>query len=353
MGLIDEEILDSRKITSEDLCYCGSGNIYRECCKKKDHDSWLSKEEIENIEKVVFYSGKAPKSHLKTMLGINEKCFIAICKKKAIWSHTISASWMRSVFKESSVAMPSLDWENYLLKEVPISKASIFMGWCEEHDYDLFQEIDQGFDINNSYHLNLMTYRSISKEFRIKENHLRQIYSFLCLSDSCNKDLCLSILLGEYLWVRDNYKLMTFVYNGIQTETRKGLKHRVFNLWKISPIFVSSAITPNRKPNKKRYEVLSLNLYTDKDSNGYFIISYPSWYVDSEKLYKKLKKEEKKETLIPCLNELISKNCDNIVCDKSRAEEKLVDDRNNPPLFFPYDTPTFDYIKPLSAIGKS
>lgn len=349
MGLVDERILNKRKITSEHLCYCGSGNIYRECCKKQPHDSRLSKEEIKNIEKVVSYSGNSPKQYRKRILEMNEKCFISSCKEKAIWSHTISANWMKKVFKSSYVAVPWIEWKKYFLNKLPINQASIFYWWCQKHDHDIFQEIDQNFDLSNRHHLNLMAYRTISKEFRIKENHLRQLYSFLYLSDKCNKELCLWNLLAEYLWVYDHCQLMDFIYNGIQSKFRSGLTHRIFKLWSISPLFLSSAITPNWKPTMKNYQVLSLNIYTQNDKNGYFIMSYKNVDKESKNLYEKIKKEEKRKNLISFLNELISKNCDNIVCDESRVGEKLLQEEDEVWFFFPYDTPTFDYIKPLSS----
>lgn len=355
MGLIDEEILDSRKITPEDLCYCGSGNIYRECCKKKEHDSWLSKEEIKNVEKVVQNSWDTPKSFRRQTLILNKKCLL--CGRSAISSHTLSKSWMRKIFHTDFVVVPSYQSWRIVMERIAINRASTFLWWCSEHDWSIFREIDQNIDKNSNYHLNLLAYRAISREYRIKENLLRELYSFLYHWDIvCNTkesyQKTLALLLSTYRWVRDMLVFMLYVYNGIQIRSRSGLRNRFFPLGKISPLLLSSVITPKIPKNwtKKVLNNSTLTIYTDENSNGYCILSYKNSDKDSQELYKMMKK--KGNNLIAFLNELVSKNCENIVCDIKREWEVVaVADGNTPN--FPYDTPTFDYIKPLSAIGKS
>jgi len=111
---------------------------------------------------------------------------------------------------------------------------------------------------------------------------------------------------------------MLYVYNGIQIRSRSGLRNRFFPLGKISPVLLSSVITPKLPKNwtKKVLNNLTLTIYTDENSNGYCILSYKNSDKDSQKLYKMMKK--KGNNLIAFLNELVSKNCENIVCDIKR-----------------------------------
>ena len=355
MRILIQSLLDEQGILSEDICYCGSWNKYRECCKNSIHTSRIPKDEIQKIKNIVQKSWDSPESYGKKTLTLNKECLL--CGKPAISSHTLSKSWMKKIFSSNFVSIPNYQKWSIAMKKIPIKHASTFLWWCTQHDWSIFREIDQNIDINSNYHLNLLAYRAISREYRIKENLLRELYSFLYHWDIvCNTkesyQKTLALLLSTYRWVRDMLVFMLYVYNGIQIRSRRGLRNRFFPLGKISPVLLSSVITPKIPKNwtKKVLNNSTLTIYTDENSNGYCILSYKNSDKDSQKLYKMMKK--KGNNLIAFLNELVSKNCENIVCDIKREWEVVaVADGNTPN--FPYDTPTFDYIKPLSTIDKS
>ena len=115
------------------------------------------------------------------------------------------------------------------------------------------------------------------------------------------------------------YDFMKYLENWVKNKNWDGLTHKLFNLWKIEPLFLSSAVESHIYKNyKTKTDKSILNIYTDKNHNWYLIYSYRNWDKDSEKLYKNWKKQEKKWNFIHTLNEFICKWCQNVICDIDR-----------------------------------
>lgn len=76
-------------------------------------------------------------------------CLCKDCDEESIYSHSISEkSVLANIACNGSVYMPSMDIKKmkYVIKEISISNASIFPGFCYQHDNDLFPKLDK---VNN------------------------------------------------------------------------------------------------------------------------------------------------------------------------------------------------------------
>lgn len=324
-------------ITSDSLCFCWSEKTYWECCMKSIHEPWLSEEELETINAKNYNWVIPPSNFKKVMFNLPTKCLL--CKNKAIWSHTISDNRMRKLFNSSYVSTVLQDeHKNYVLQKISINDASVFPLWCEFHDNEIFKEIDNNIDLNNEYHLNLIAYRSLAREFRIQICRIKILYSFIYH----NFATYLKDLLCEYnKRTSETYNMMKYVERWIRNITWRWLKHKIFNLWKIEPIFLSSAVNPNHhKDWSKTWQTCVLNIIII-DNEWYFIISYKEYDKDSEKLYKKINKAFRDWNIITFLNDFVGKNCQNIICDEKRAWEII----QTPEDWRLYENWAHDYIK--------
>lgn len=337
MWIYFPKILRTLNITSESLCFCWSEKKYWDCCMKSIHEPRLSKEELESMNPMNYNWVIPPSNFKKVMFNLTTKCLL--CENKAIWSHTISNNWMKKIFKSGYISTVLQDEHgNYVLQKIPINDASVFPLRCEYHDNEIFKEIDNNIDLNNEYHLNLLTYKSLAREFRIQIGRIKILYSFIYHNLATH----LKDLLCEYnKRTSETYNMMKYVEHWIRNTTRRWLKHKIFKLWRIEPVFLSSAVNPNHhKDWSKTWQTCVLNIIII-DNEWYFILSYKEYDKDSEKLYKKINKTFKDWNIIPFLNEFIGKNCQNIICDEKRDWEII----QTPEDWRLYENWAHDYIR--------
>lgn len=306
---------------------------------KSAHESRLTIKELSTTNPSKHNWLLPPSCFEKLMIKLSDKCIL--CDSKAIKSHTVSSNWLKNTFNSDFVSTVGQDeYENLLLKKVPINKASTFPIRCRNHDNELFKEIDSNIDLNNEYHLNLLSYRALGREFRLQSVRTKILYSFF--RDFFRTDL-IELIKEYYMRTTETYEMMKYVENWINNKNWKWLQHKIFKIWKIEPVFLSSSISACRYKNrKKKRETCMLNLLT-MDNEWYFVISYKEWDKDSEKLYKKINKAYRKWKIIPFLNDFIWKNCENIICDENREWEVI----QSPKDWALYENWTHDYIKPI------
>lgn len=305
---------DTWVLCPDDLCFCWSWLKYDECCKISQHPSWLSIEEYNKQADMVTYSRcKAPWIIVKSYEKFFDKC--VICWKDAINSHTISKSWMKKVFNSDYCAYAEAKNYEVKLKKTPIKLASALKLWCKEHDNDVFDEIDNWVDLNNNHHLNLLAYRAITREYRL-----------LCYSVKCSYDLYFmnwwfelcDHLIDTYVSMKDMYRTMTYIFNWFQSKTWTWLKHKIYNLWKINPIFSSSSVKWILYTKRAiLHPVLLLTIYTDINNCWYCIFSYNPFENLHKKYFRMLDKLYKDSKFKDHINELLWVNYENMVCDES------------------------------------
>ncbi len=297
-----------------DLCFCWSWLKFDECCNKSPHHSRLTKEEYEKQADIAVYSKcKAVWIIKNNYEKFSDKCII--CSKDAIDSHTISKSWMKTIFNSENCAYAQTRDYKVKLRKTPIKLASVLKLWCKNHDNDIFEEIDNWVDLNNNHHLNLLAYRAIVREYRLCSYSVKSSYDLYFMNwwfELCNN------LIDCYVWMKDMYRTMNYIYNGIQSRTWTWLKHKIYNLWKINPIFSSSSVKWIFYPKRDMdHPVLLLTIYTNKDHNWFCIFSYNPYENLYKKYFKSLDKIYRNSKFKDYINELLWENYENLVCDES------------------------------------
>ena len=333
--------ITARILCPWDLCFCWSWLKYDECCNIKIHPNRIELCEVKKIrEHLINSKWKSLSLFNKTFSHIDTECII--CWNEAISSHTVSKNRMKNIFKSDSCTTPQYVNNNFQLKKTSLKAASTFPIWCSEHDNSIFIPIDNWINLDNKYHLNLLAYRAIWREFKLKKCMVKQLYSLYYFFGN---DTIWEMLTWAYLWMKDTFQAMQYIYYWIKSKVRTGLKHKVFPLWKILPLFASCAINPSHwKRLDKPYSFIIITIYTDINWEAFIVLSY----INSKKtnnFIKKIIKEEKKWNIIPYLNKILSNNCENILCDESLDWEIINKGRKD--IVNLFDIPTYDYIKPI------
>ena len=323
MWILNYQFINLFEIIDTSICYCGSGKLYKDCCSKKIQEPRISFDEIKkiNTEK---YHGIIPLKVARIVKDLDKNCII--CNKKAIKSHTISKNRMKQVFSSDFVCTPILNPNHdVLLTPIPINDASCFLWWCSEHDYSIFHEIDESLDLSNNNQLNLLSYRAVVKTYKDSLDFQKVAYTIFAHSLVRKWRRSITSEIAEVNVNRQTlqgwYEFLIYIQNWIKYKNWNGLTHKIFNLWKIKPLFLSSAIESHIYKNyKTKTDKSILNIYTDKNHNWYLIYSYKAWNKDSIKLYKYRKKQEKRWDFIRTLNKFICKWCKNVICDIDRID---------------------------------
>lgn len=339
MWIFFPKLLRTLNITSDSLCFCWSEKNYWECCMKSIHAPWLSKEELESMNPKNYNWVLPPSYFEKVMFKLSHKCLI--CENKAIKSHSISSNRIKNTFNSDFVSTVLQDkYQRFVLKKVPINDVSAFPIRCSFHDQEIFKPIDEQIDLNDTHHLNLLAYRALGREFRLQSDRTKILYSFIYQFFATQLK---NLLCEYYKRTSETYEMMKYVEYWIKNRNWRWLKHKIFEIWKIEPVFLSSEISACRyKDWMKKQETCMLNLITI-DNEWYFIISYKEYNKDSEDLYKRINKSYKSWNIISFLNDFIWKNCHNIICDEKRAWEII----QTPEDWRLYENWAHDYIRVL------
>ena len=132
----------------------------------------------ENLRKSLFFE------HVSNSLKLyrsNEDWVYLDCKKKTIKSsHTIAKKlFLGAIAEDGHVLRPKFDHASgsFTLDKIGINLASTFPGFCTVHEA-IFQDFEEKNQFNTTQHFNLQLYRTICREYFIK-NYQKQIYSQL------------------------------------------------------------------------------------------------------------------------------------------------------------------------------
>ena len=91
------------------------------------------------------------------------------CSGKAIASHSVQRAMLKKIVGEDGkvytpVAKATNSFSPYLLHKQGIDNASVFFGFCEEHDNDMFKVIESRSFKFTDHHASLLAFRCLSKE---------------------------------------------------------------------------------------------------------------------------------------------------------------------------------------------
>lgn len=151
------------KIGRNDPCPCGSGKKYKKCCLNRRDDSNVNVENFRGILKELKYD-----SRIKQCLHPNQ----SECKGKIKGAHSIQNNKILVKIADcGEVYMPIAKNDNPFapMTKWGRKKATVFTGFCDYHDTELFKPIEN-YDFNFSEeHIFLYIYRAFALEFHKKQ----------------------------------------------------------------------------------------------------------------------------------------------------------------------------------------
>lgn len=165
------------KIGRNDLCPCGSGKKFKKCCIDRIHDS--DNEIFSNPENFIKnYKKLRHEAKIKQCLHPRkDECSERIIKAHSIQNNKI----LNRIANNGLVYMPCPKFDSPFetMTKYGRKEATIFTGFCSNHDKIVFQPIeDNSFD-KSIEHVFLYTYRCFSVEYHKKqevENVRKGIY---------------------------------------------------------------------------------------------------------------------------------------------------------------------------------
>lgn len=155
------------KIGRNKPCWCGSNKKYKHCHLGRDKQAPVDKGTV-----------------MKEMNSFNSKKFCSVpevmkteCSKKIIKAHSVSkGSSLKAIAEDGHVYTTFKTNHDFSVskrvrpKKVGINQASVFTGFCSNHDKHIFAPIEDDAFNKSAYHCFLVAYRSLCRELFVKES---------------------------------------------------------------------------------------------------------------------------------------------------------------------------------------
>lgn len=215
-----------------EICFCGSGKIYKRCCKGKVANStpFYGDEVLNNPSRANYIMQERFKvTDFKICFAPDkENCILPI--KHA---HTLQNNGVLSLIAEDDHVMMS-DIGNYtkdtfFTRKVSKNVATTFYGFCNYHDSALFKEIELKPYFKSKHQNFLFAYRACAQEYHKKLREIKSlnnifrdqssffadelfIHSYRLRKLSLKDSEILMNIFNEYLKVQNYDILKTYIY---------------------------------------------------------------------------------------------------------------------------------------------
>ena len=156
------------KIGRNAPCPCGSGKKYKKCCLGKQDNPDFS--EIENIREI--YKQMRKEGRFKECIHPDK----GACSEKLIKAHSIQNNKVLSRISDNGkvyMPCPKTDIPLSLQNEYGRKEASVFTGFCINHDKTVFQPIEDELFSGTDEQIFLYIYRAFALEYHKKKEVLR------------------------------------------------------------------------------------------------------------------------------------------------------------------------------------
>jgi len=233
-----------------------------------------------------------------------------------------------------------------IFDSVGIKKFSTFSGFCQKHDKNIFQPIEDNRFNNSLNHQYIYAYRASSKEYHTKKESIHLTDNLISKS-KLNKESKELIFKQEYKMFQDGISMIElenickYLQDNITKNTLYGLKHYSFILNKEYPIACSSTFIPyydffgkslfsdiekkemsvNIAENTKDTKYLFVNIFPENGKTNIII----SHFKNMKKKYKFLAKLEKsnKEKIKSAISNMIINYIENIAFSPNYIEKEF------------------------------
>ncbi|MDB9741858.1 SEC-C domain-containing protein [Akkermansiaceae bacterium] len=269
-------------------CWCGSGRKYKHC-----HDGRAEESAIPT-----WLIGKAMKKAFSAKTCLAPTSSLPECVEKICKAHTIPKSLsLKSIAREGMVYGFDFKFDVVVKNEgklvpqlVHINKASVFTGFCQKHDNDLFADVEKKKIIPSDSQCFLLAYRAIAREFYTKSAALG-LSDFTETLDS-GRDVFSQMRIQSMLGAQkegldkglEDLKQRKLMLDEIYVDKLwSRMKSLVFRLSGPPPVMVSGAINPDFDFNGAKLQnlgdldllpdILAVNSFFDGDA-GYIVLSF-------------------------------------------------------------------------------
>lgn len=151
---------------TDELCWCGSGNLWLECHKDRAAQQRLPRHELHNRLKAI-----------RRRRGCLHFDAQAACSRSFIGAHSIQRQALEQIARDGNVYQFSSDFGTLLSTKgrmaarlVGIRRATVFGGFCDHHDNDVFRAIDDVPLEASEQTAALHFYRAVCREVWVREN---------------------------------------------------------------------------------------------------------------------------------------------------------------------------------------
>lgn len=268
------------KLGRNEKCWCGSRKPISHCHR------------MTKIEYGKFISAHTNKYKEK-------KCYAPVALRhecdRIIKAHTISKSRGLTQIASNGHVLSGLmgmdrliknDYTRYFIS-VGIKQASVFNGFCEKHDKELFSCFENKKFIGTKEQCTALVYRSISREIYILENNIEKSYSEIPNNHYTNtpyKSIILNSILDSHkksLTILEKRK--NILEEEILRKKYNNLEHFIIGTDIASKLALSSCILPDHDFNgklverdsilTKRSNFLVINTLSE-ENNNFIVLSY-------------------------------------------------------------------------------
>lgn len=305
------KLFESFYFSKKELCPCGSGNIYGNCCFNKVEKFINQKQKLNDVRKT--FTDK--KKVVNMCLYPSE----VKCKSKSIDAHALQNKRILSLLAEDGkVITLNLKKQGKMIGTTrkdfdiiqgfdlaTVNQATTYRCFCSKHDNELFAPIEKvgcDFEKNNNeqkfiyaykcfifeYYKELVVVNSMQKLFKKYPSFIKE----LPIIKSYKESILKVAEMEHYKIVFDN-GLLTKKYNDISTEVIEiDGKIGVANFTCISPNFDMYGIKIKNIKNKRMRRLFITIFPTNEKS--YILLSYVN---EDKELYKKLIEQVKNEDI--------------------------------------------------------
>ncbi len=158
---------EARAVRMNDTCWCRSGRKHKKCHWRREHSVPLKLHEADEIKRSLLFP-RGARCQFHGAAGA--------CMSPAIKSHLVGKSAaLRPIAEDEhvySVAASVSLLHKELLALRGTSRASVFPGFCAEHDRSLFSHVDNPTGPLDARAATLLSYRAVTKELWTLQQNL-------------------------------------------------------------------------------------------------------------------------------------------------------------------------------------
>jgi len=306
---------------------------------------------MDEIEFKKYFTRLRSKGSIKSCMWGEEDS--SLCSGKIVKAHSIQRSKiLKKICENGKVSIlsstPNSDSMKFGFRTEGIGKFSTFSGFCQKHDKEVFQPIEDEIFKGSEEQFYIYAYRSVSKEYHGKKEILQMSEHLFNekTGDMLNQAGIASFGQQTYLGAMELGDIAQHLQLCIANKSYSGLKHHYYCMDKEFPIACSSSFLPyfdhkgksiiSESEKKKLYEQTfppkdTFNLYLNVFPEGgktHFLISHFKGRKKKFDFVRKMLKGSLSNIQINMTN-IILNNCENVAFSPSYIESKFTKEELN------------------------